>query len=90
MILQIKADDIRNSDYCSPDSCAITKALCRAGRPELIHTGMFIKDRIAGEYKAMLWSSGNLPELSELNKKVQAMYNGDTPIEDFEYEIAID
>lgn len=76
--LEIKAEDIESTEYVDARDCAITRALARAGHPELIDVGKYIAGVLDRE-KINFW---NYPQLA---KKVSYMYQGCLKVEDFTY-----
>ena len=77
--LHILAEDIKTTSYLNGNDCAITKALHRAGHPELQHSGLFIIKDKEDSFDVVC----NDDEHRTFTKKVQDMYNGRTEIKDF-------
>lgn len=81
--LQILKHDIEHSNYFNFSDCAITRALKRAGFPELADTGMNLI-RITSQPHVHIIQTPYL-----LKNRVQNMYFNQEEVEDFEYEIEI-
>lgn len=84
LTLNILASDIETTDYMEADDCAITRALVRAGRPDLVDTGLAISVR--GSIIGDLVKLGN-PTYRELSDKVVSMYEGNSKPEDFTHTL---
>ena len=82
--LNILASDINTTRYLNYRDCAITRALKRAGYPELIDTGIGIHTR--GRYVTK-WPDASYKDMAE---KVQKMYAHKIPIEDFSITLNLD
>jgi hypothetical protein len=73
--LTILAEDIKRTDYLSSSTCAITKALHRAGRKDLKDNGTLTRqDANLFSYGAPLATSTNNQSYFELTHKVLCMY----------------
>lgn len=88
LILNILASDIETTKYIDNDDCAITRALARAGRSDLIDCGTDIcykRDRFFEEERVFIaW--GN-PTYEELADKVCNMYKKELKPEDFTHTL---
>lgn len=85
--LEILAEDISTNyyDYFNQETCAITKALNRAGI-NAKHEGVDICMRYTGEQVA----NHNTVGFPELSRKVLSMYKGEIPIYTFEKVLILD
>jgi hypothetical protein len=73
--LTILAEDILKSNYLTSNSCAITKALARAGRKDLKDNGTLTRqDEFQCSYGAPLAQTTNNRSYFELTHKVLCMY----------------
>jgi hypothetical protein len=89
LILNILALDIQTTGYLNARDCAITRALARAGRPDLIDEGVDII-KYSKDYpkKERVTYYGN-KDYFELSEKVHDMYYGMIVPEDFTHKIII-
>lgn len=70
LTLEINAVDVITSKYLDATDCAITRALKRAGRPDLIDVGQGIRN----EEWTKRFESYNIKGYKEMTKHVQGMY----------------
>jgi hypothetical protein len=85
IVLNILASDIKETDYLRASDCAITRALLRAGYPNLIDCGTEISKK-----KSKLIVDSYIPfNYNILANKVMEMYEDKGEIEDFTYEIEV-
>ncbi len=93
--IKILAEDIRNTNYFSSKDCAITRALHRAGYPNLRDCGVSIMNDNDGSRSNIM----NHGEYMKMTDKVINMYafvdkqvkmNSPVEPEDFEFIIEVD
>ena len=77
--LDILAEDIKETQYANAKDCAITRALNRAGYPNLRDGGIIIKDMETGNTVIGYTN----PDYAGLAGKVSYMYMGWLPTIDF-------
>lgn len=83
--LEILASDIKETEYTNSKDCAITRALARAGYPELEDQGLVIANKDSWEYVI----KRDNKKYAELSVKVADMYMGRREIEDFTHVLEL-
>lgn len=83
--LNILASDIKETDYYNSEDCAITRALSRAGRPDLQDVGRGIEYKDLNIINRFVTDWSN-PSYQDLVETVLLMYGYKNP-EDFTYTL---
>lgn len=86
--LELKAIDMPN--YVRADECAITMALKRAGYSEWYDAGgEIIEGSLWAKHRVVASRISN-ESYKELSMKVNGMFSGRLPAEDFEYDLVLE
>lgn len=95
--IKILAEDIKLNNYCNAEECPITRALARAGRPDLMEcVGIYKKSEALLDKRLV-----DTDQYQDLRAKLFGMYYSlkpestypmdvdPIPVEDFEYDLML-